>query len=624
MSLLLSDKEQSYRAESVMRRRLFLCGLLLGAVNFLLIYGWRILDPCYDDWIFSGDIDLKQHYIGFCHYRMSRWQFPVGLIETLSYPNAVSVIYTDSIPLLAVIFKLFAWFLPVKFQYFGWAGLLSFMLTGGFAALLLYRFTRHAGVSLLYAEFFVISYPIIQRMFYHTALAAQWILLLSLCLWFYAEELSDGKKALLWGITGFLCVSIHSYFLPMCGLILLGSLADSVLKARSRDTGASALRILCRGIVSLFSFCLTALLSLWILGGFYGGTSAVGDGLGTFTSNLNTFVNPLEDGRLYGALPTYNGFQYEGFGYLGGGALFLLIFTALLFLLLCLTGRLAPRQLFKEHPALIVSAALFLVILMLSTFPIVTLGGNKLFGVPYPDFVRSFLGIFRSNGRFIWTDVYLLLLLGCAGSYRLFILSGTNKCNVFVPLSIMPPADAQGFCKEDAAVGGQNPAHSNPDLSGFEYKSNAGFTKMAPYYTIAVLALALQLYDISGMIEGKHETYAKSRDEEENRLILIDPPVPDIDQKTGFVFLYNDNDILMDTAYYGYFHGMWQNNFYFARDMNELVDLNIAQWKAALKQGKVRPDVIYIFKKNEPWEEFSQGLSCIELDEEHIIGVAPK
>ena len=61
------------------RRLLFLFGGLLGAVCFLWIYGVRVLDPTYDDWIFHREPDLIQHYVGFCHYRTSAWQFPVGV-----------------------------------------------------------------------------------------------------------------------------------------------------------------------------------------------------------------------------------------------------------------------------------------------------------------------------------------------------------------------------------------------------------------------------------------------------------------------------------------------------------------------------------------------------------------
>ena len=596
------------KSEGTYRLRAFLGGCLLGAVCFVLIYGVRILNPTYDDWLLLGDMDLKQHYIGFCHYRVSSWQFPVGLIETLSYPNKMSVIYTDSIPGLAVLFKLFAYVLPQKFQYFGLAGLLSFILTGGFAGLLLYRFLGNTIASVIYSLFFIVSYPVIQRMYYHTALASHWILLAALCLWLYQEELSVRTRVLLWSGFGFLCVSIHSYFLPMVGLILLCAVADDTWTSRAQQDYAASFKpeeeiggkkekakktekegkdraedkrarkskysqidrtdkrtiwdSLKTGAVELFGFCASAILALFIYGGFYGSSSAVGEGLGTFTSNLNTFVNPLDDGRLYGSLPTYNGFQYEGFGYLGGGILLLLMTGVVAAGVKYFLAQNNNRIFHTDHRPLI-AAALFAVTCMLSMFPIVTLNDKKLFGVPYPGFVRKLLGIFRSNGRFIWTAVYLLMLLAITLCYRIF-------------------------------------------------KQKLQFL----YYILTILALGLQAYDISGMLAGKHDYFAKEQTyscfwEDENELSS---------ERKGFVFLYNENDILMDTAYFAYLNGMWQNNYYYARDINPVIDQNVEEWKETLLNGFVRSDIIYIFRQQDASPELLEGLRTFSL-KDHVVGV---
>ena len=440
MSSLSSDKQASaggfgasFAEIKKIRLRLFLFGTLLGAVCFLAVYGAKILNPTYDDWLLLGDMDLRQHYIGFCHFRQSRWQFPIGLIETLSYPKSMSVIYTDSIPILAVLFKLFAYVLPVRFQYFGLAGLISFMLMGGLSCLLLARFCDNKIAIVIYSIFFILSYPVIQRMYYHTALAAQWILILALDLWFYQEELAAKRRVVYWSLMGFLCVSIHSYFLPMTGLILAAAAADTWIAAkdkkatagdhaeedRKRSDGLDEKKAILTGLYELAGFCATAILSLFIYGGFYGGTSAVGDGLGSFSSNLNTFINPLHDGKLYGELPLYYGFQYEGFGYLGGGILLLLILGIVCTVTLSVLGYVKPMQVLKGHRRLGIAGGVFVIFCALAIFPIVTFNDVKVFGVPYPGAVKKFLGIFRSNGRFIWTAVYLLELLATAGTYRL-------------------------------------------------------------------------------------------------------------------------------------------------------------------------------------------------------------
>ncbi|MCR4657993.1 MAG: DUF6311 domain-containing protein [Lachnospiraceae bacterium] len=562
------------------RIRVFIFGALLGAVAFLLIYGLKILDPSYDDWLLLGDMDLKQHYIGFCHFRMSRWQFPVGLTETLSYPESMSVIYTDSIPVLAVFFKLFAYFLPVKFQYFGFAGIISFMLMGGLSSLLIYRFCDNEAVCILYSLIFAVSYPIIQRMYYHTALAAQWIIILAFVLWLYQEELSIKKRILFWSLSGVICVSIHSYFLPMAGLILLAAAADEVLAAK-KDGSAPAAAIK-HGACELFGFCAGALASLFIYGGFYGGTSVVGDGLGTFSSNLNTFINPLDDGKLYDALPLYYDFQYEGFGYLGGGILFLLIADAVFVMLLSIKGVVSIKSIIKQHHRVFIACVLFFVSFALAVFPIVSINDVKLFGVPYPEFIRKVLGIFRSNGRFIWIAVYMLMLLAIASGYRLFY-----HCRFL----------------------------RGPSGNGGKITTMGG----VPFYVITTVAILLQFYDISGMLAGKHDYYANTQTYESPW--ISEAVIPDISRFSGFVFLYNDNDILMDTAYYAYQNGMWQNNYYYARDISEAVDMNIAQWREAIKSGIIRDDIIYILKEEDAPEELTEAMNTVKAFG-HIIGTA--
>lgn len=102
---------------------------LLGAVVFICLYGVKILNPTYVEWLYNGR-DLMQHYLGWEFFRKSDWMFPIGLTDQLSYPSGTSVIFTDSIPIFAVLFKLFSPIMSEKFQYFGIWGILCFILQG--------------------------------------------------------------------------------------------------------------------------------------------------------------------------------------------------------------------------------------------------------------------------------------------------------------------------------------------------------------------------------------------------------------------------------------------------------------------------------------------------------------
>lgn len=131
----------------------FIFGNLIGITVFLLIYGVSVLSFTNVDWLLAstkleGLSDLSQHYLGWVAFRNSPWHFPFGLFDGL-YSDSLSITYTDSIPLFAIPFKLLSPLLPEQFQYFGLYGILSYALTGGFAALLLWFGTSSTIYSII-------------------------------------------------------------------------------------------------------------------------------------------------------------------------------------------------------------------------------------------------------------------------------------------------------------------------------------------------------------------------------------------------------------------------------------------------------------------------------------------
>ena len=127
---------------------MYLCVVSIGLICFCVIYGTKVLNPGYVDWILSGG-DLTQHYLGWVAYRASDWHFPIGMVDTLAYPYQTSIIFTDSIPLFAVIFKALSPILPETFQYFGLWGVCCFVLQGVCACRIIYRRGGRRGLLLL-------------------------------------------------------------------------------------------------------------------------------------------------------------------------------------------------------------------------------------------------------------------------------------------------------------------------------------------------------------------------------------------------------------------------------------------------------------------------------------------
>lgn len=115
---------------------------VLAIIIFISMYGIHVINPLYTDWLLSGG-DLSQHYLGWRAYRNSSWSFPIGMVDVLAYPMKTSVIFTDSIPIMAVLFKIISPLLPDNFQYFGIWGVLCIILQMAFSARILKHSTEN-------------------------------------------------------------------------------------------------------------------------------------------------------------------------------------------------------------------------------------------------------------------------------------------------------------------------------------------------------------------------------------------------------------------------------------------------------------------------------------------------
>lgn len=181
-------------------------------IMFVAIYGVQILNPMYTDWLMNGE-DLTQHYLGWKAYRESGWHFPIGMTDTLAYPNLTTVIFTDSIPLLAVFFKIFAPLLPASFQYFGIWGALCFILQGIMAVRILRNYSSNNFALVLLGALFAVTPAMLWRMFVHTALAGQWILLYAMEPLFAYDRYKDNNKLYRnVAIMAILAAGTHIYF----------------------------------------------------------------------------------------------------------------------------------------------------------------------------------------------------------------------------------------------------------------------------------------------------------------------------------------------------------------------------------------------------------------------------
>ncbi len=520
----------------------------IGAFVFITIYGTKILNPCYTDWLMSGG-DLSQHYLGWKMYRNGDWTFPIGLTDQLAYPYYTSVIFTDSIPIFAVFFKLLSPILPANFQYFGFWGIMCFTFQGILSAKILQKFLKDHLLVLLGAVFFILSPICIQRMFGHTALAGQWLILLAIyTIVYYDEKFYKTKNAaLVYGILGFLCSTIHLYFVPMVGIVLCAFVLISIVKSKK----------IFQSFFPLISFLTIIVVTVYLLGGFTSNATAQMGGLGYFGLNLNNFFNPRGWSIFLKDLTTYTPGQDDAFAYPGLGVLFLLFVT----LLHTVSGiHFSSVKLNKEIVTGQIENIAYILIILLSLMvavsPTIAFGDHLLVEVPLPAFIERIWSVFRASGRLFWPAVYLLVLFAICGD-RAFI----NR------YSSMPANEL--------------------DKPG---------TRINLKLLILAFCIILQVADLSDRFKSLHDQFSK---EVQYQSMLSDPFWEEVmkeEKIEHFIFAKpEDQTLLYSITDLASNHQIDIGNFYFARNINN----DMVQKTLDEAWSHPKDDNLYLFRENE-------------------------
>lgn len=401
---------------------LVLAGALLGAVAFFCVNTGASLDVTNDTWIRDGYVekDIIQHYTGWLFYRQSPLGFPLGMSEAMNYPQGAAVTYTDSVPLMAIMFRILSPLLPQTFQYFGLYTLLCYMLQGASAALLLTVFLRSPAAVLLGSGMFILSPIMIERAFRHTALASHFLILFALYLYFANKHEGPWRYRRGYLVLAGLATAIHPYFLPMIFAILFADLIEHMILAR---------KLIKPVLFLLAAFAVVGAVGFSI-GAFSTPSSGGSTGYGYFCMNLNSVFNPvscsgIQWSRVLPALPQGLG-SYDGFNYLGLGILISFPLAVLLWMIANFRTRL--WTMLKTHFGLIFVCACLTAFAVSCT---VLANTRVLLTIQLPAFLMNLGSTFRSSGRMFYPVYYLILLFTVAFFGRRF---GEKKGAVLLAL----------------------------------------------------------------------------------------------------------------------------------------------------------------------------------------------
>ncbi|MCE7530523.1 DUF6311 domain-containing protein [Polynucleobacter sp. IMCC 29146] len=364
--------------------------VVLGIGSFLLVAGPFVALPWNEQWLFGGG-DATQHYFGWLFYRASPWTFPIGMNPDYGISINNSIVYTDSIPLLAIFFKAINFLLPKTFQYFGLYIFTCFLLQAISAWFLLGLFIKNIGIRFFATGLFIFSVPMISLFPENPQLASQFLILFSLYLNLNKKE---GSSLLAW-LTLLCCaVLINFYYFVMVFVLWIAYLLDKVFIRKI----ISMQIMLCN-----FIFLMTViLLSAWQAG--YFAISSIGEfGFGLFKTNVLGIFNPDGWSYLFKALYPKVSWWAEEPVYLGIGCLIALLFSLK-------SGRqfLSPvyRQ-FKSH------FFLMLIIICMALFSFshnISIGSFEL-QLPLHKKVADLVSILRNSGRMFIPFFYCILLL---------------------------------------------------------------------------------------------------------------------------------------------------------------------------------------------------------------------
>ena len=373
---------------------------IIGFCSFLYLTGGKILNPSNNKWLFG--IDSDANFIGWQFFRRTPiLQFPIGNSPNLGTGFASSVVYTDSIPLLAIPFKFLNFLLPNAFQYFGLWVLACFVLQTVFAFRLLKHWMDDRTSAHLTSVFFVIAPCFLFRFSVgangHLALCGQFLVL-----WAMHLLLQSQHRQRTWLLLCSASILIHVYLFSMVFAFFVVSVAthpSANIRGRLNSLKQSALHI---------ASVLTASIGIfWFVGGFMSAGSDGGDAY--VGATLTTFIDPMATVNHYSWSSLFpdissGGGLVENVSFLGIATLILLPLVVVFLIR-------SRKSINTRKTALIISAIL---LFAFSLSPDIWLASRKLVSYDPPPVLAQIFQSFRTVDRYSWILVYLLMTIAFA------------------------------------------------------------------------------------------------------------------------------------------------------------------------------------------------------------------
>lgn len=392
---------------------LFLISLSI-CIGFYLL-GFDYINPQNTEWLYAGDLSTYQ--LGWQFFRIDEWHFPIGMNPNYGIYLNNSIVFSDSIPFLAIFFKIFRNFIPTEFQYFSIWILICIYLQLFFSFKIIHKKTNDLIYSLIGSLFFCFATIFIHRSGIHLSLLGQWIILS----YFYIELLDKNKKFYYKSLITLFSTSIHFYFTIILFLFLL---IENIYEFFCQK------KIFRKIIFELLGLLFCILFLMYILGYFsLNLDDGLGWGYGYYNFNLNSFFNPFGKTNLsniewssFLSIKQFQNGEIEGFSYLGiGGFCLLIIFIFNFFFK-------KDKIIYTNNKTLVIC----LTFLILSISNNINIGDTNIIYIPLNNIFYVIMSSIRASGRLIWPVYYLIFIIGIV-----FIFNNFNKrVSLFIIVSL--------------------------------------------------------------------------------------------------------------------------------------------------------------------------------------------
>ena len=357
--------------------------------------------------------DQAQALAGAYYFYRDAWRWPVFEMVVPGMAQLSNIAYTDSIPLLTLVGKL--WFrLTGEMINFTAPWLWVCMLGQGVAiALLLEELGLRRLPELLTGVVLVAIMPafLFRYWMWHLALCGHFLLVLALALTVRTHRTGlRPRSALPWAALLVTALWTHPYFLAMTAPFFLLGATCAVLQSKDQ--------VRYDAIIGAAIPCLAVALALVAGGYLQGGHFRSNTGFGFYSMNMLAPFGAMGKAGIFaggGHFARATDGQMEGFNYLGLGLLFGVGCAAL--------ASLGPhgaalRQRMRAYWPI---AALLAGLTLFALSNTVYVGQYKLASYTLPKLLDRIAGIFQVSGRFFWPVAYALLaysILGIVRGYR--------------------------------------------------------------------------------------------------------------------------------------------------------------------------------------------------------------